>query len=148
MLTSRKSAVGCGGNDPKQTKTNTMQTTEITASTPSIRCSLAIGVARVNQNKKKWNFDPAANVRKNGEIPTRHPKLSHRVGEKSVRNKIAFATFRQNLIEEKQNKKQIAALRSLTTQTGLRWSFLKNGTLQVGRKFATREQKAQLAALL
>lgn len=125
-----------------------MQTTQITAETPSIRCSLDIKTARVNQNKKKWNFDPAANVRANGEIPERHPKLSHRVGEKSVKNKVAIATFRQSLIQENQNKKQIAALRSLTTQTGLRWSFLKNGTLQVGRKFATKEQKKQFAALL
>lgn len=102
----------------------------------------------IHPNRRKWDFEPKAKVKANGEIPKLRPVLSHRLGEKPTGLKVTIATLRQNLIEEKNKNKLVQALRKLTTETGVRWNLMKNGALQVGHKFATKEQKAQLSALI
>ena len=143
--------VVAGGNTAPatQTKQNTMQTAQITAATPSIKCSLAIGTARVNQNKKKWNFNPAAKVRANGEIPELKPKMMHRIGSLPTKTKLAAAQKLKELQKNKSRTKQILALRQMTTETGKRcWLTPNNGKLKIGNRFATKAEKAQFAALL
>lgn len=126
-----------------------MQTAEITATTPSIRCSLAIGVARTNPNKRKWNFNPSATIRKDGTIPVLRHNFTHRIGETSNLRVKREATAKLAELRDNKNKtKQILALRAMTTATEKRCTLNPNGKLKIGNRFANKAEQAQFAALL
>lgn len=149
-MTSRKTAVACGGNDPAKTKTNTMPTqTTITASTAPIRCSLALICAPAFQKRNKWDFNPSAAVRKDGTTPTLRHNFTHRIGETSnIRVKREATAKIAELRDNKNKTKQILALRAMTTATEKRCTLNPNGKLKIGNRYANKAEQAQFSALL
>lgn len=115
--------------------------------TATSRLDALTKTAVVSPNRKKWNFNPRAKVRANGEIPELRPVLSHRLGEKPAGLKIAIASLRQNIIAEKEQNKQFKRLREMTTATGKKCSLNENGKLKIGNRFANKAEQAQFASL-
>ena len=141
--------VVAGGNTAPatQTKQNTMQT--ITETTAPIRCSLALICAPVAQKRNKWDFNPSANVRKDGTTPVLRHNFTHRIGATScLRVKREAAAKLAELRESKNKTKQILALRQMTTATEKRCTLNPNGKLKIGNRYATKAEQAQFAALL
>ncbi len=131
-MTSAKSAVTCGGNDPAKPK-NTMQT--ITASTPSIKCSLALNTFLTPQKRKSWHFKP-------------NPTVTHTIGSIKTKVQEKLKTKLDNLKQSKEQTNKFLALRRMTTIHGRKCSLNENGKLKIGNRFATKPEQAQFAALI
>lgn len=100
----------------------------------------------VSPSRKKWDFNPRAKVRANGEIPTLKVELSHRLGENDPIKKEVKGTLAK-LREDKQIKKTFHALRAMTTATGKKCSLNENGKLKIGNRFANKAEQTRFAVL-
>lgn len=113
-----------------------MQTAQITAATPSIKCSIALNTFLTPQKRKSWHFNPK-------------PVLTHRIGSQTALKVKAEAS--KKLVEirnDKTKQKQFLALRKMVTLTGKICKLNQNGKLQIGGRYATKPEQSIFAQLI